>query len=246
MKLRRLRAYWIESKYETIRLLREPSFAITFLAIPVLFYIFFGVIMAPPGVEASRATAWFVHWTVIAVAGPGLFGFGMVLAAERGQGLLTLKRALPSPRAGYLLAKVLMSMVFAGLVMTFLLVVALGWGHVELPPLRLLSLVGVNMLGSLPFCAIGLYIGVHASARTAPALVNLAYLPMMIVAGLFFPLPKSMRSLALISPQYYQDQLAQFVVGAKSAVAPALCVAVLCGLTLILFTSAVRRLARVG
>jgi ABC-2 type transport system permease protein len=31
----------------------------------------------------------------------------------------------------------------------------------------------------LPFCAIGLFVGTLVSAKSAPAFVNLAYLPMM-------------------------------------------------------------------
>jgi ABC-2 type transport system permease protein len=251
---RLLHAYLTEAKYECIRLLREPSFAITFLLLPLLFYTFFGVVMAPANIDAARATTWFIHWSVVATAGPGLFGFGMVLAMERGQGLLTLKRALPAPPAAYLVAKMFMAMLFAAMVMIALFLLGLTLGHVKLSAIQLVSLLGTNMLGALPFCAIGLFIGVRASGRTAPALVNLVYLPSMILAGLFFPLPMSIHGLTYLSPLYYIDQLALNVVGEKSlagigshvVVSPLICLAVLGTLTLLLVNNAVRRLAVVG
>ena len=64
------------------------------------------------------------------------------------------------------------------------------------------------MLGSLPFCAVGLFIGTRASAKSAPAFANLAYLPFMHLGGLFYPLPKSVQPLEFISPAFYLDKLA--------------------------------------
>jgi hypothetical protein len=40
---RQPRAYYTETKYECIRMLRTPGFSIPFLGIPALLYILFGV-----------------------------------------------------------------------------------------------------------------------------------------------------------------------------------------------------------
>ena len=40
-----LRAYTNEAKYEFLRMLRAPAFAIPFLLLPVALYVFFGVVM---------------------------------------------------------------------------------------------------------------------------------------------------------------------------------------------------------
>ena len=45
--------------------------------------------------------------------GPALFGVGCALAVERDAGFLRLKRALPAPGGAYLIAKMVMGMVFA-------------------------------------------------------------------------------------------------------------------------------------
>ena len=55
-------------------------------------------------------------------------------------------------------------------------------GH---PGLSIGQYVGIALLdivGSLPFGAIGLFIGTRASSKSAPAFANLAYLPFMILS----------------------------------------------------------------
>lgn len=244
---RLIRAYLVEAKYETIRLLREPSFAVTFLVLPLIFYLFFGVALIDLRGVPKMAAGLFVNWSVIAVAGPGLFGFGMVLASERDQGLLTLKRALPAPPAAYLLAKMIMAMCFAGMIMGLLSVAAYVFGHVRLSTGGFLGLIGVNMLGALPFCAIGLFIGVRVRGKSAPAFVNLVYLPSMFLAQMFFPLPESIRGFRFVSPLYYLRSIAYDVAGITPNDSTTLLHAgILAAATALLIASSVRRLARVG
>jgi ABC-2 type transport system permease protein len=255
------RAYFTETKFECLRGLRAPAFAIPFLMLPLVLYVLFGVLLAGSMSHGDAAVAkiMFANWTVFGVMGPGMFGFGMFVATERGQGLLTLKRALPMPPAAYLLSKMIMATLFAAIVMVTLVAAAIGFGH---PGLRAGQYVGILLLGifgSLPFCAVGLFIGTRASAKSAPAFANLAYLPFMHLGGLFYPLPKSVQPLEFISPAFYLDRLALRIVGAPSLDflatgatgpsshgTPILCVVVLAAVTLLLTASSIRRLARVG
>src|SRR5271169_997196 len=125
------RAYLTETKFECLRALRAPAFAIPFLLLPLVLYVLFGVLLAGSMShgDATVAKIMFVNWAVFGVMGPGMFGFGMFVAAEREQGLLTLKRALPMPNGASLLAKMVMAMLFAAMVMTTLIAAALVMGH---------------------------------------------------------------------------------------------------------------------
>ncbi len=58
----------------------------------------------------------FATYGVFGAMGPGLFGFGVSLAIEREQGLLTLKQALPQPPGAYLLARAVMAMLFVAII----------------------------------------------------------------------------------------------------------------------------------
>ena len=247
MTLGRLaRAYLSDAKYESLRLLRTPAFSIPILAMPILFYTFFGIVLAGRATVGQLANNLFVGWTVYGVMGPGLFGFGILVAVERNQGLLTFKRALPMPTGSYLASKLAMSFVFAVVVMAMLVTVGVTVGHVTLPPLTLLRMATVMALGVFPACAVGLFIGSYAPASSAAAFANITYLGMAFLSGLFFPLSGFMQDIRPIWPTYHLAQLARESAGLKAEGSPLIHLAVLTAITLGLTLLAARRLARRG
>ncbi len=130
---------------------------------------------------------------------PGLFGFGVTVAIDRERGWLTLKRALPMPPGAYLAAKLAMAMLFAVIIFSILACSPTSFGGVRLPASSWLLLLVVEVLGVLPFCAIGMFIGSVVSAQAAPAVANLIYLPMAFLSGLWMPLmflPAFLRAIA--------------------------------------------------
>ncbi|MBV9180763.1 MAG: ABC transporter permease [Acidobacteria bacterium] len=254
------RAYWTEAKYEVIRACRAPAFAIPFFSLPVVFYVLVGIFLVGSMSHGDPRVipTMFVNWATFGVMGPGMFGFGMFVATEREQGLLRLKRALPMPTASYVLAKMAMTMIFGAAVMATLILAAVFLAHARITLMQYLLITVIDVVGSLSFCAIGLFIGSRASAKSAPAFVNLAYLPMMHLAGLFYPLPKSIQPLEFISPAFYLNQLNLHVAraasidalalasGPSSHARPLLCIAVLTIVTLCFGILAARRLKRLG
>ncbi len=67
------------------------------------------------------------------VMADSLFGFGVSLAIERGQGWLQVKRASPMPIAAYFFAKLFSAVVFSTVIMVLLLAVGSAFGGVRLP-----------------------------------------------------------------------------------------------------------------
>ncbi len=49
-----LRSYLLEARYECLRLLRTPSFALPSLLFPPLFYLLFGVLLSKSNGDAAR------------------------------------------------------------------------------------------------------------------------------------------------------------------------------------------------
>ncbi len=241
------RAYLTEAKYETLRMLRAPAFAIPFLGLPVMLYVLFGVVLFGAALRSDPVGAIFVFtaFAVFGVMGPGIFSFGMAVAVEREQGLLRLKRALPMPPGAYLISKLLMSVLFAVLVMATL-VVAPALGHLDVTPAKFLTAAAMCVLGALPFCAIGLFVGVRTTSRSAPAFVNVLYQVMLHVSGLFYPLPKFLRVIAPFWPSYHLQQLVLGALGAPSRGSALVHVGILAGVTLLLTVLSIRRLARSG
>ncbi|HEY0503947.1 MAG TPA: ABC transporter permease [Lysobacter sp.] len=242
-----LRSYALEAKYEFLRLLRTPMFAVPTLLFPMLFYVLFGIVLAGSRGGAAAAQYLLATYGVFGVMGAALFGFGVSVAIERGNGWLELKRALPMPPGAYLLAKMAMAMLFSAIISVLLALLAMGLAGVSLAPWQWLSLLLVNVAGALPFCAIGLHIGSLAGANGAPALVNLVYLPMAFLSGLWMPLhvlPPVFAKLAPLWPAWHLGQLALKVVG-RDAGAPVLQhVAVLAAFAIAFFLLARRRLSR--
>ena len=146
----------------------------------------------------------------------------------------------------YLAAKMLMAMLFTVLTSITLIVAAVSLSPLKLSADRYLGVLLINMIGTLPFCAIGLFIGARVSGRTAPAIVNLAYLPMIYLSGLFIPLPASIRFVALFSPAFHLNQLALSIAGVGSILSVTMHAAVLVGVTVLFAGLTVRRLSRMG
>jgi ABC-2 type transport system permease protein len=245
---RLLRAYLSEARFESLRMFRVLGFSLPFLVLPAALYLLFGVVLFGEVVRNDLAAGKFLFaaFAAFGVMGPGMFGFGATVATEREQGLLTLKRALPAPPGAYLLAKLLMTMLFAFIAMATMIPSALLLGHLPLTFAQCASVTAINIFGSLPFCAIGLFIGTRASGKASIALVNLIYVPMMHVSGLFYPLPKFLRSISPVWPSYHLQQLVFAALGAPFYGRTAVHVAVLAGVTLVLTALSIRRLARVG
>jgi ABC-2 type transport system permease protein len=249
-----LRSYLAAARYEFIQMLRAPAFSFPFLLMPPVLYLLFGVLIAGQSsdpVSATNpqiATYLMSGFMAFGVMGPGIFGFGVGLAMERDQGLLKLKRALPVPAGAHLFAKMAMSMTFAALAAGSIAIAALVAGKVIISLGSLLILVAVMIVGSLPFCAIGLLIGAYVSGNASPAVANLVYLPGMWLSGSLMPLPESMRPWAVIWPMFHLNQTALGAAGIKefSFVNPTWTAAVLLAITVLCTGLALRRLARVG
>jgi len=248
MPLRRvLGAYVAESWFETKRHLKAPAFAAPFLIIPVALYMFFTSLGGDPAQvpkpELRLPIRMFTGFGMMGVMGPALFAFGMAVAIDRDFGLLRLKRALPMPPMAYMAAKMVMAVLFSALVMLSMSLAAVLKG-LDLTAVQLLSVSAIGVVGTLPFAAIGLFIGAKVSGRTAPAWVNLAYIPMTYLSGLFFPVPESIRAVALASPAFHLNQLALHVAGVGAIMPVMMHAAALIGVTVLFAGLAAWRVSR--
>ena len=239
-------AYLAEVRSECLRYLRAPAFILPMTLFSTVFYLMFGVVMNPSGGDAARYLL--ASYSAFGIIGPGLFGFGVSLAIERDGGLLTLKRALPMPPGAYLLGKMVMAMIAAALVTVLLLLIGVFLAHVVLSWGQMAALLATAMLGVLPFCAMGMFVGTLIKGQGAPGLLNLIYLPMAFMSGLWIQLamlPKFLQQIAPVWPSYHLDQLAMAAVGMNNgALLPH--VLTLVGFTAVFLLLATRRLRRHG
>lgn len=211
--------YWKEAKYEFLKNLRLRVYTASVISFPLMFYVLFGLVLnAKEAIGGTGVPTYLIAtYGTFGVMGASLFGTASGLASDRGLGWLQVKRASPMPPFAYFMAKVILSMIFSAIVVTLLMLLGISFGGVRLPLAAMARLLATLVAGSLPFSAMGLAIGYFAGPNSAPAAINLIYLPLSFCSGLWVPymfLPKLVRQIALALPPYHLSQLALGVVGA--------------------------------
>jgi ABC-2 type transport system permease protein len=229
--------YAKEAKYEFLKLLRLPIYTVSTIAFPLMFYILFGLVLNRGNKGELNAASYLIGtYGTFGVMGASLFGTAASLAAERGLGWLQVKRASPMPPPAYFTAKVVMSMLFSATVVTLLVLLGVTLGGVHPSFANAIRMIAILTAGSLPFCAMGLAIGYFAGPNSAPASINLIYLPLSFCSGLWVPimfLPRFLQKIALVLPPYHLSQLGLGIVGADQGGSVATHWEVLAGFTLI-------------
>lgn len=200
---------------------RTPAFSLTNLALPVLFFTFFGLPVARQTFSNGVSVGAYLlaSFAAYAVGSVMVYGFGIGVATERGMKIDLLMRATPLPPAIAILAKVLNALAFSLLSVLVLIVYGILVGGVRQDLTVWIDIVARLLAGSLPFAALGFAIGYSSGPHVAPALANLIYLPLSFASGLFMPLdrlPGFVQRIAPYLPSYHYGQLAWSAVGVPS------------------------------
>jgi len=148
-------------------------------------------VLAPRVEHFAEPGARYVDFLVPGLLGmnvmsSGMWGVGWVIVEDRQKKLLKRMVATPMRRSEYLVAFVIMRMLFLVVEVPVLLGFArLAFGT----PLRgrLLDLCLLIGLGALAFAGLGLLVGSRArNSQTVAGLINLVMMPMFVLSGVFF------------------------------------------------------------
>jgi len=209
---RTLRIFFNETRFEFLRLLRTRAFSFSVIGFPVVFYIFFGLIMNRGASIQGVLVAKYMlaGYTVFGMVGAALFGIGVGMAAELSAGWLEVKRASPMPPLAYLLAKCVTAMAFGVVIVSLLTLLGITAGHVSLTLAQYGRMIALAIVGVVPFAAMGMVLALLVPASSAPGIANMLYLPMSFCGGLWIPimfLPKLLQHFAVVLPTYHVAQL---------------------------------------
>lgn len=216
----------LESKCEFLKLWRTPDFSLPLLIFPLIFYLLFGVAFgAGKAASLQYSTYLLASYGCFGLLGTAIFGFGASLAVEREQGWLTLKRTTPMHAASFLAARTAMCLMFGTILLSGLALCAVLFAGVKLDGGQWAIYFAVSAASILPFSVIGLTLGLSVSAKAAPGIANLVYLPLGLASGLWFPLeilPGFFKKLAPLLPPYHVNQilLGAFGAGVQNAKPP--------------------------
>lgn len=234
--------YQLEAKTDLKKTFRTLGFVLPSLLFPVMFYVFFGIIFVQEG-NAAVSQYLLATYCVFGVMGPALFAFGADVAVEKDRGMLALKQISPMPIAAYFSAKVVTAMTFACIIIALLFAIAITLGNVQMALWQWLATALILLPGVLPFCVIGLFIGLKVKAQAATAVVNLIYLPMSFLSGLWIPImqfSETLQQVAKLLPPFHFSQLLLKIQGADIGMSWWIHVAALFGYTLLFGTLALR------
>ncbi len=209
--------YAKETKYEFLKLIRTKVFSLSVIGFPVMFYVLFGLSNKGNTMDGMDAAKYILAgYCCFGMVGAALFGIGVGLASERAQGWLELKRSSPMPSLAYLVAKCITAQAFGVIIVCVLSALAVAFGGVHLSGVEFAEMIGMAVAGTVPFAAMGLLIALLVPANAASGVVNLIYLPMSFMSGLWIPikyLPKFLQPIAPYLPAYHLSQLMETVFG---------------------------------
>ncbi len=209
--------YGKEIRYEFLKLIRTTVFSLSVIGFPVMFYVLFGLSNRGNSIDSMDAAKYMLAgYCCFGMIGAALFGIGVGMASERTQGWLELKRSSPMPPMAYLAAKCVTAQAFGVIIVCVLSAVGVLFGGVHLRPVEFAMMLGMTLVGTLPFAAMGLLIALLVPANAASGIVNLIYLPMSFMSGLWIPLkylPGFLRPIAPSLPAFHLSQLMLTVFG---------------------------------
>lgn len=209
-----------QSRAQLVQYARSPFYGLFSLALPLIFWVFFGLPRAHTTIFGINGGAYLLaSFGAYAVANTMLFTFGIGIAMERGRKQDLLMRATPLRPGVYLLSRLVATAVFAMFALVVLAVVASITGGVRLPAPDWIALVWRLTVGAIPLFLLGLALGYLVSDQAAPSIVNLVALLMFLASGMIIPigeLPGFIQAIAPYLPAYRYAQLAWGAVGARA------------------------------
>ncbi len=202
-----------QTRAQILNYVRIPAFSLTSLALPLVFYTFFGLPNASKHFSDGTSVGLYLmcSFGAYAVSSVMVFSFGIGVANARGLKLDLLQRATPLPAPVAILANVINAVIFGMVAIALLMLYVVVVGGVRFPVETGLEILGLLLVGSLPLIGMGMAIGYSAGPNAAPAVANLIYLPMAFASGMFVPvseLPDFIQTVAKYLPTYHYAQLA--------------------------------------
>lgn len=196
-------------RFEITRSLRNVRFLVMIIAFPVLLYLIYAKQRGlSQGLTAAETLL--VAMAVWSGMGSAMFATGPQLAKERQNGWMRQLRVSPISGPRWFGAKLVQGLLLIIPGFALLLALGFGYGHVHLGAAKLAVLAAVLVLGAIPFCVLGLVIGMIFDGQTAQVAQMLTMLVLAFLGGIFIQLsalPHGMQLIGKALPSYHLAQL---------------------------------------
>jgi ABC-2 type transport system permease protein len=196
-------------RFEIVRSMRNVRFFIFIAGFPVLLYLIYAK-QAGTSQGLTVAALLMVSMAVWSGMGSAMFATGPQLAKERQNGWMRQLRVSPISAPRWFAAKLSQGLLLIIPGFVLLILLGFGYGHVHLAASRVAVLAAVLLLGVVPFCVLGLVIGLVFDGQTAQVAQMLIMLVLAFLGGIFIPysnLPHVMQEIGKALPSYHLVQL---------------------------------------
>ena len=173
---------------------RNPSRAFFTFAFPLMFLVIFTALLGQSTVHIGPLTVKSSTYYVAAMAAYGVItscfnNISIGIVFQRESGLLKRIAGTPLPRASFLAAQVLHALFVAVLLVAITAAFGRAAYGADIPGgVTLFDFLAMLVVGAAAFCALGLAVTtVIPDADAAPAVVNIAILPLLFLSGIFIP-----------------------------------------------------------
>ena len=180
------------------------TFALPAFILVLLASVFSGDVV---GLGVSMSQLFTASMVGAGILSTSFITLGVGVATDREDGTLKRLRGTPMPAAAYFLGKLVLVAVASLAEVVLLLVVGVGLYDVEPPtdPARWLTFAWVFVLGVVSSSLLGIAASTVAkSARSAPAVMNLPFIGLQFISGVFInpiiALPAAMVTVASFFP----------------------------------------------
>jgi ABC-2 type transport system permease protein len=203
------------SKLEIQRVLRNKRYLLFTIGLPVVLYLSFG---------RSKTVAYGLDFKVfymIAMASVGAFsgaltGNAQRISQERKDGWIRQLRISALPASGYVVAKIIASMVTS--VTSVVLVLLLGrfYGDIHMALWKWIALGVAIWIGAMTFAALAVAIGYRFMPDTVQPITMFIWLGMSLLGGLWFPVSGTLGNIAKVLPTYQITRIGTDVIAQGS------------------------------
>jgi ABC-2 type transport system permease protein len=196
------------ARVELISYLRNRQAVMFTFALPVVLLLLFGSIFKG---NASGTNVPMRQVLISGIIASGIMSttfssLAIGIAVARDDGTLHRLAATPMPKAAFFIGK--LAMAFAAGIAETVVLLGLGVGiyglHLPNTPERWFTLFWVVLLGIGACAMLGVaYSSIARNGRSAPAVVQLPYLTLQMISGVYFvftQMPKSIQSIAAVFP----------------------------------------------
>ena len=187
-----------QTRVELLLTLRRGESVLITLIVPVVLLIFFASLNIIPSTTGKAVDFLLPGMLALAVMATGMVSLGIATAYERYYGVLKRLGSSPLSRSGLVIAKLIAVLAVEVIQVILLIGVAVllyGWRPAGSPWLAL----GIMVLGTLTFAALGLAMAGTLRAEVTLAGANALYLLFLLLGGGILPLSHLPAGLAAIA-----------------------------------------------